>query len=301
VTWLKYLMEEKTMSIEVTLNVFSGRPNPSWKLSDDQEKELLAKLEAIDKPSLQKPPGVIGGLGYRGFIVSRPPTHPAGTLSLLVHEGVVDLGQHEESRVADNRDLESWLLATTPSPLDAEVTTHVAAQLSGARLNVADHFSARIVPVHCPVCHAHDAPVYNPGMWNVPSVQPHNNCYNYANNQITNTFAQPGRAHGQQTNIMDCPHVQHAAQADGLLPVPNFTAPLAAGHGWYVALVIWPGVDYHWYRQDKGGCWSHKPGGTAARNTDNSGHLITDPRSCNRGPYINFCTFMVTRHGLVIR
>jgi hypothetical protein len=100
---------------------------------------------------------------------------------------------------------------------------------------------------------------------------------------------------------MACPNVQTAAQADGLVPVANFTNPLTAGHGWYVALVIWPNVDYHWYRQDKNGCWSHKPGSTAARNTDYSGHTISDPRTCNRGPYTNFCTYMVTKRGLVIR
>ena len=27
-------------------------------------------------------------------------------------------------------------------------------------------------------------------------------------------------------------------------------------------LVIWPNRDYHWYRQDADGTWSHKPGST---------------------------------------
>jgi len=65
--------------------------------------------------------------------------------------------------------------------------------------------------------------------------------------------------------------------------------------------VIWPGVDYHWYRQDKVGCWSHKPGSTPARNTDNSGHAIADPRTCNRGSYTNFCTYMITTRHVRIR
>jgi hypothetical protein len=30
---------------------------------------------------------------------------------------------------------------------------------------------------------------YNPAFWNTPSVQPHNNCYNYAMNFRSNTFA----------------------------------------------------------------------------------------------------------------
>jgi hypothetical protein len=92
-----------------------------------------------------------------------------------------------------------------------------------------------------------------------------------------------------------------SAQSDGLVVTPNFSGHLAPGHGWYVALVIWPGVDYHWYRQDKVGCWSHKPGSTPARNTDNSGKPITDPKICDRGPYKNFCTYMITKSSVHIK
>ncbi|MEI8146726.1 MAG: hypothetical protein WCH83_14800, partial [Alphaproteobacteria bacterium] len=154
--------------------------------------------------------------------------------------------------------------------------------------------------VICPKCVAVDAPAYSPAFWNQPSIQPRNNCYNYANNRATNTFAQPGRAHGAQTSTMQCAQVNAAAIKDGLRNVPNFTTPLAKGRGWYVALVIWPNVDYHWYRQDNVGCWSHKPGSTPARNTDNSGKPITDPRTCNRGGYIQFCGYMNTGSWVVI-
>jgi hypothetical protein len=100
---------------------------------------------------------------------------------------------------------------------------------------------------------------------------------------------------------LTCASVQPAAQSDGLAAVGNFNGTLAAGHGWYVALVIWPNNDYHWYRQDKVGCWSHKPGQTAARNIDNAGHQITDPKTCNRGPYTVFCSYMVTKRGVHIK
>ena len=63
-----------------------------------------------------------------------------------------------------------------------------------------------------------------------------------------------------------------------------------------VGYCIWPGNDYHWYRQTKpmGGevRWCHKPGGTAARNYDDSGHYITDPSTCDRGPYTIWGGFM---------
>jgi hypothetical protein len=59
--------------------------------------------------------------------------------------------------------------------------------------------------------------------------------------------------------------------------------------------------DFHWYRQDEVGCWSHKPGGTLVRDSDNGGNRITDPQLADRGPYTDFCTNMVTRRQVQIR
>ena len=52
-----------------------------------------------------------------------------------------------------------------------------------------------------------------------------------------------------------------------------------------------PHGDYHWYRQDADGMWSHKMGQTPATNRDNSNNLITDPAAANRGAYTNFCGY----------
>ena len=49
-----------------------------------------------------------------------------------------------------------------------------------------------------------------------------------------------------------------------------------------LALVIWPDVDYHWYRKGPDGMWTHKPGGTQATNLDNSGDLISNPETADR-------------------
>jgi hypothetical protein len=283
------------MSLTVTLNVFSGRPNPVWTVPEGGAAEFMDRIEKISTTSNVQPAGTLGGLGYRGFSVRRG----EDTASTYVHAGIIDPGHASPTLIADDREIETWLLSTSGTQLSAEVKAHVEEALkepvSHAQLIL------RPPPPHCPHCAAADAPVYNPAIWNTPAVQPHNNCYNYANNQITNTFAQPGRATGHMYTALTCPAVQHAAQSDGLVPHANFNDPLAAGHGWYVALVIWPNVDYHWYRQDKSGCWSHKPGSTAARNVDNAGHAITDPKTCNRGPYINFCTYMITKRTVHIK
>ena len=45
-----------------------------------------------------------------------------------------------------------------------------------------------------------------------------------------------------------------------------------------IALVIRED-DYHWYRQNKDGTWSHKPGEFPVTNIDDAEGLITDPRN----------------------
>jgi hypothetical protein len=288
------------VSVRVTLNVFSGRPNPTWLLTDDQERDLNNQLAKITDRTREKPFGVLGRLGFRGFSVSRPATAPTGPLSLYVHDGIIDPGQSEENLRTGNRVLESWLLSTHPGVVPSQIVKYVEDELAGMPFDAVSFTSNRAIVLPCPACVASDAPLYQPTKWNVPAVQPYNNCYNYANNQITNTFAQPGHAHGVTITSLDCIHVNLAAKADGLIDSPNFSGPLAAGLGWYVALVIWPGNDYHWYRQDKGGCWSHKPGQTSARDIDNRGAKITDPATCDRGPYVDFCGYMITKATVVI-
>jgi hypothetical protein len=94
--------------------------------------------------------------------------------------------------------------------------------------------------------------------------------------------------------------VRPAAVADDLIDSP-LANNRCAKEGHLVALVVWPGAwpngDYHWYRKGRNGLWTHKPGPTAVTNLDNSGNLIADPRTADRGPYTQFCTFMVVMHG----
>ncbi len=133
-------------------------------------------------------------------------------------------------------------------------------------------------------------PQYEPGKWNdANGVQYTNNCYNYACNLQTNTYAQPGRASGNMYSSIECDEVGDGAESDGLVPVDCDTGCGCRNCCHKVALVIWPGVDFHWYRLDRNGRWSHKPGGTQATNLDNSGNIITDPRTADRGPYTVFC------------
>ena len=59
---------------------------------------------------------------------------------------------------------------------------------------------------------------------------------------------------------------------------------------------VWPGVDYHWYRQTEpmSGAerWCHKMGTGPAENKDDSRQFITDPRTADRGPYVDQGVFL---------
>lgn len=286
------------MTVTVVADLYSGRPNPSFQLTPSQEEKLRERLSGTKEHIERRPSGVFGGLGYRGFKLSRPPDHPAGPLHLHLHEGIADQGAFGANFVDDTR-IEHWLAEIAARHLSESASHHIHHALSLAP--EIPHFNLKGHPrVGCPAVHAADAPPYAPGAWNIPAVQPYNNCYNYANNQQTNTFAQPGRGSGHPFLSLDCGGVEAAAIFDGLVASVGFQNPLGPGQGWYVALVIWPGNDYHWYRQDSSGCWSHKPGQTAVRDTDNAGHQIADPQTCDRGPYVDFCTYMITHKGVHI-
>lgn len=139
----------------------------------------------------------------------------------------------------------------------------------------------------------YSTPSYQPAFWNDGStIQRNNNCYNYANNKRTDTFAQPGRAHGVTGYAMTSQALYNAAVADGLVPTTSSgTSPDGKTK---IALVVAPGIDYHWYRQDANGRWTHKPGQTQATNVDNSGVTISNPETANRGMYTSFVGYFFT-------
>ncbi len=266
------------MSVTVTLHVFSGRPDPSWELTATEANDLVARLKQIQKTTLLKPPGFASMLGYRGFSINAV-REPSLDPQIYVHQGIVDLDRFDVNRVTDDPDLERWLLGTGGTAIPDDVRKIVQAELSGAANKPLLASAAPMIVLP-----------YDPGKWNNdPSIRTRNNCYNYANDKITNTFAQPGRGSGSMFTSIDCANVGAASQRDRQIPTGTPSTTPAQGH--FIALVIWPGNDYHWYRQDNNTQWSHKPGQTPARNTDNSGALIADPRNCNRGPYSEFCGF----------
>lgn len=155
---------------------------------------------------------------------------------------------------------------------------------------------------------------YRPDLWS-DEVEANNNCYAYAiNNQVhpgTNSLwkkQQPGEYAGNQfteftgdslieatssdfkayTSFKGQKYVFESIGKNDACPPGTYKVALA-----YFSKGFWifKTNDYHWYRQDADGYWSHKPGTTAVRREDNSGKLITDPETCNRGNYNKFVGF----------
>ena len=111
-----------------------------------------------------------------------------------------------------------------------------------------------------------------------------NNCYNYACDIRTDDYAQPGGSNPPNT----CTDVEAAALKDGL---QRCTGDHCHPCHHRVALAIWPGHDFHWYRQDKDGMWSEKRGWDPVRNVDQSSNPIYDPATADRYPYTDFCGY----------
>ena len=138
-------------------------------------------------------------------------------------------------------------------------------------------------------------PPYEPNKWNVAPIVDENNCYAYATNIMGTSFPRPGRAGGKNPPRpgeagYNCKNFVAAAESDGLVKTDcDKACPKCS---FKVALVIDPtpnNEDYHWYRQDDNGNWSHKRGQDKAKNVDESKKPITDPRKADRATYTDFC------------
>lgn len=303
------------MALRITVDVFSGRPNPSVVVTGMEERDLLARLAparagVIDRGAAARlAPGAASRLGYRGLMVERLAEAAAsGTARerrtravaapLRVAHGAV-LGPTGPRALRDPT-LEA--LVTSPSGpfraagLEPRLLDHLAGEIEAARLRPAVAARARVTAAagadRC-AC----APLWDPGWWNDGGpIQSGNNCYNYATDHRSDTYAQPGRANGATYASMSAADVRTAAIADALLDGPQRNK--CPGRGHLVALCVSP-WDFHWYRKQRSGSWTHKPGPDPVTQLDNANQPIPDPRTADRGPYTQFVGFMTVLHGHV--
>ena len=142
----------------------------------------------------------------------------------------------------------------------------------------------------CPV-----APSYNPSFWNSGDTQYTNNCYSYAWDRPENPDGskprrkpckpQPGGfiCDDRMQDRTTCQKVISQAIRDGMKRLKGGECPPCMRRVFLVMGSNREGVvDYHWYRQDADGMWSHKPGTSSVTNLDASGNVISNPESADR-------------------
>jgi hypothetical protein len=97
-----------TKPVTVELDVYSGRPNPTWILSTQEIPELAHRLLGLS--SLPTVPSV-GNLGYRGFLLHNPGNVSGIGAEVRVYKGVIIItDQGHTSAYKDSHELEQWLV-----------------------------------------------------------------------------------------------------------------------------------------------------------------------------------------------
>jgi len=258
---------------KVTLRVYSGTENPSWELSNEQDTTLRKMLLTH-----QMNPNQYHIMGYTGF-------------------------EFEDQVLLGSPSMETFLLRSAPAGLlPKQVVEHVHERIFEVPAKNAPVFDrepfAEPRKADCTKVVGPDTvPKYDPqtddnGCFIQQCTE--NNCYNYANDVVTNTFAQPGRGTGHKWVSDNCSSVTAGAKSDGLLWAGTTLPKSAPAHGHYVAMLIWPQTNFHWIRMDASNFWSHKPGQTPVRDVDDDGKKITDPSKADFAPWTQFCGYFIS-------
>lgn len=117
----------KNERVTVELDIFSGRPNPTWSLTDAEAAQFLAAATGLPKAPAKE---LSGNLGYRGFIVRV--MDGTEELAFTVQNGTVELTQGGRREYYDDREraLERWLLQSSKPHLANELFTMVEAEVA---------------------------------------------------------------------------------------------------------------------------------------------------------------------------
>ena len=138
-------------------------------------------------------------------------------------------------------------------------------------------------------------PIYEPDKWNLKkNIKENHNCYAYAINRIAynrRDKSQPGYFSNfppLRNTDYSCATFRKRLKKDipGLY-ITDFNTKCKPGFSKaFLALAKDDknenDKDYHFYRQDTNGFWSHKPGRTSVKNIDASGKKIINPLIADR-------------------
>jgi len=112
--------EKSPMRIE--LDAFSGRPNPTWSLNDEQARGFLDQFKAL-KTSDSKS-ALYDGLGYRGFKVAGFQDYDGVTVWNEIVEAT--RGGKRHRWLDKDRVLENYLLKTSKGHIDENLFRVIA-------------------------------------------------------------------------------------------------------------------------------------------------------------------------------
>ena len=135
---------------------------------------------------------------------------------------------------------------------------------------------------------------WEPDKWNLTEKE-HSltNCYSYAFNNIIRDGdrkekLQPGELSSGKFKNYTCESIIEKVKEDyallGIRKLKNMEEEIECTN-YRIALVIdnkGDNLDYHFYRQDSNGKWSHKAGDNDISNVDASNNLILDPQKADR-------------------
>jgi hypothetical protein len=109
------------------LDVFSGRPNPQWELTNDEWAELRRRIGTLPELPAGTP---AGGLGYRGIVLTPRENGEPNFSGLVVGRGVVmvtDAQGSEQAFEDTDRSIEAWLLHMAQTRLGSDFRSLIEA------------------------------------------------------------------------------------------------------------------------------------------------------------------------------
>lgn len=103
--------------MRVEMDVYSGRPNPTWTLTKEEGEELTKRIAALPQASTGS---VSDALGYRGLVVTPSNSDAAGFNSMTLSRGIVvmERPQGEQKLLDAGRNVERWLFQTGRGHID---------------------------------------------------------------------------------------------------------------------------------------------------------------------------------------
>lgn len=278
------------MSERITIDLYSGIPNPTWPIDERTVREWRARQSALR--SVRPDPRFLPPhrSGFKGMTITMASDPSSGAYTAI--GGFVFERGTNRAWVDHGREAERWLFSTAPAEVlgDYGLTYELLTAPREGLFAVAGIGGAGIVGgISCP-----HAPTYpgNTGVWKggVSAHMNPNNCYSYANNDPISfsDYGIPGPLTTDVPTTTAKMRKQLALDKLGVLSPANELPPscpvaLPAKEAHFIA-VCWRKMvgsqrDFHCFRMDRDGKWSHKDGTGEVTKSDSTGAIITDLRT----------------------